>query len=154
MPGLFPALRRLRARDFRFFILTNQSAVARGRSSFRELVDMHAFIRTKLEQEFCPVDGVYVAPTHPEGTVWPWDRVSCWRKPGAGMIEQAIIDHQLDPTRIVLVGDSKTDILAARAGSVGWVISFVEDSHESDLGADDSVSSWAELSDLILAKEW
>ena len=154
MPGLFPALRKIRERAFRFFVLTNQSAVARGLCSFRDLVEMHAFIRTKFEDEGCPITGIYVAPTHPEGIIWPWDRASSWRKPEPGMVKQAILDHHLEPSRVIMIGDSATDILAARAGGVGYTISLTEHPPPSDVAADESVADWSALSDRILAKEW
>ena len=58
------------------------------------------------------MDGVYMCPHAPE------DGCAC-RKPKPGLLLQASRDLSLDLLRSVLIGDSLSDIEAARAAGVG-----------------------------------
>lgn len=109
-PGVAQALARLRQAGARLIVLTNQSGVGRGFFSLRDLEMIHARLRDLLAQEHVTLDAVYFCPHHPD------DHCSC-RKPRPGMVNQAVVDHQVDLSRSYLVGDQARDIeLAHRAG--------------------------------------
>jgi heptosyltransferase-2 len=110
LPGVPQALVRLRQAGARLIVLTNQSGVGRGFFSLRDLEMIHARLRDLLEQDHVRLDAVYFCPHHPD------DHCPC-RKPRPGMVNQAVVDHQVDLSRSYLIGDQARDIeLAHRAG--------------------------------------
>jgi D-glycero-D-manno-heptose 1,7-bisphosphate phosphatase len=153
IPGVFEALRLVKSVGYRIIVVTNQSAVARGYATFQELVETQAYISDRFEAEGCGFDAVYVAPTHPDGTVWPFNRYSPWRKPGSGMIQQAIVDFDIDPATAALIGDSARDLEAGHACDVAYLIGF----GDRDFGTarvDLKASNWANISRILTTKEW
>ena len=153
IPDAFYALRALKQRGFRLIVVTNQSAVARGYMSFQDLVVLQGHINDRFEQEGCGFEATYVAPTHPDGEIWPWNRPSTWRKPESGMLEAAIRDYNVDRKRAALVGDSSRDIEAARAAGLAVVIQYGEKKF-TRVKPDLQTSKWSEISRILSGKEW
>ena len=153
IPTAFEALRALKRRGFRLIVVTNQSAVARGYMSFQDLVVLQGYINDRFDQEGCGFDAIYVAPTHPDGSIWPWNRSSTWRKPESGMLEAAIRDYGVDRKRAALVGDSLRDIEAGRAAGLGFVIQYGEEEF-ARAKPDLQTSKWSEISRILGDKEW
>ena len=153
IPEAFEALRLIKNSGYRLIIVTNQSAVARGYATFSELVTTQSFISDRFRAEGCEFDAVYVAPTHPDGSVWPFNRHSTWRKPGAGMIKQAIADFNIDVGAAALVGDSVRDLEAGNACNLGYLIGY-GDHDFGGLRPDLQTSKWADISRILTSKEW
>jgi len=123
LPQVPAALRLLREYGFKLVVVTNQSALARGWLSERDLSDIHGALNAALAQRGARLDGIYYCPHHPtEGT--GLFRMDCGcRKPKAGMIERASVELGLIPTRSYVVGDQTTDIeLANRIGATALLI--------------------------------
>ena len=153
IPDAFEALSALKQCGFRLIVVTNQSAVARGYMSFQDLVELQSHINDRFEREGCGFEAVYVAPTHPDGKIWPWNRPSSWRKPESGMLEAAIRDYGVDRQCAALVGDSSRDIEAGRAAALGFVIQYGERVF-AGAEADLRTSKWSEISRILRDKEW
>jgi len=101
MPGVRDALKRLRAHGFFLSLATNQSGVGRGHMSIEALHEIHANMQSELGTE--AVDAIYYCPHHPDAGC------PC-RKPSPHMILQSCADHDLDPKRSFMIGDSGRDI--------------------------------------------
>lgn len=115
LPGAAQAVRRLNDAGLPVMVVTNQSVVARGLISEKELHFIHGEMQKMLlEAAGARLDRIYHCPFHPEGTVTPYVRHSDSRKPGAGMLRAAAEDFGLDLTRCYMVGDQESDILAAQ----------------------------------------
>lgn len=97
------ALSRLRSMNFSLFVVTNQPDVARGKQKRGVVESMNALLLNSL-----PLDGIYVC-YHDDA-----DHCDC-RKPGAGLIRQAVAEHNLDVHQSYLVGDRWRDIDCGRA---------------------------------------
>lgn len=115
--GIGSRLRGLRQAGFRLIVVTNQSGIARGYFTERDLATMHAHVARELAVLGVTVDGFYHCPHHPDGVI---ERlaVSCQcRKPQPGMIHRAASEHDIDPRRSWFVGDILDDVEAGnRAG--------------------------------------
>ncbi|MGH7797733.1 MAG: D-glycero-alpha-D-manno-heptose-1,7-bisphosphate 7-phosphatase [Candidatus Binatia bacterium] len=123
LPRVPDALRLLREHGFKLVVVTNQSAVARGWLSERDLNEIHGALNAALAQGGARLDGIYYCPHHPtEGTgVLRVD--CCCRKPDVGMIGRASTELGLIPAQSYVVGDQKTDIeLADRIGATALLI--------------------------------
>lgn len=118
LPGVPDALKRLKNAGFTLIVVSNQTVVARGLASEQDVQQMNAIMGNALIQSGGPrFDGIYVCPHHPNATV-PAYRVACdCRKPRPGLLIRAALEHNLDLSASIMIGDRITDILAgARAG--------------------------------------
>jgi D-glycero-D-manno-heptose 1,7-bisphosphate phosphatase len=111
------ALRIFSELGFLNLVITNQSAVARGILSPKELSKIHGKLREFAERENAYIDQIYVCPHFPEGRMAPYNIDCDCRKPKPGMIFQAREKHELDLQQCILVGDKVSDLqLAVNAG--------------------------------------
>ena len=123
LPRVPEAIRRLRERGFKVVVITNQSAVARGRLAEMDLRKINHALRERLAQNGALLDGLYYCPHHPTEGIGSY-KVECdCRKPNTGLIFRASQDLDLDPSISYVVGDQTTDIeLAQRVGAQGvWL---------------------------------
>lgn len=110
-PGVSQALARLKRAGARLILVTNQSGVARGYVSMRDLEAIHAKLGRLLGEAGAPLDAIYVCPHHPD------DGCEC-RKPKTGLIDRAVRERKIDLSRSYLIGDHTRDMeLAMRVGS-------------------------------------
>ncbi len=116
-PGIAPGLRTLQNAGFRLVMVTNQSGIARGLFSARDLTRMHSHLTRALSRLGVTLSGIYHCPHHPDGLL-PELSVRCTcRKPQPGMVLRAAADLDIDLDRSWLVGDILDDIEAGnRAG--------------------------------------
>jgi heptosyltransferase II len=116
LPGVGPALARLKRAGARLVVVTNQSGVGRGMITLKDLEAIHARLQGLFEQEQAALDAIYFCPHHPN------DGCHC-RKPNAGMVERAVSELQLDLRRSYMIGDHARDIqLAQRVGAKAILI--------------------------------
>ena len=114
LPGVGQAISRLNQAGLVVIVVTNQSGVARGYFP-EELVHQvnRKMIRT-LARQGARLDGVYYCPHHPQGDA-PLYRLDCTcRKPRPGLLHRAAAEHGLDFKQSFVVGDSVSDLKAAR----------------------------------------
>jgi D-glycero-D-manno-heptose 1,7-bisphosphate phosphatase len=112
LPGVPRALKALRAEGFKLIVVTNQSGVARGYFSLTTLGKIHRELKRRLAKSGAKWDALYFSP-HAHDSRHPW------RKPGIGMLKAARRRFGLDLKTSYFVGDTTTDVQAARnAGCV------------------------------------
>jgi histidinol-phosphate phosphatase family protein len=104
LPGVRPALDRLRAAGIPLAIVSNQSGVGRGLVAEGDLARVNA----RVEELAGPV-GHWAVCTHR-----PEDGCSC-RKPRRGLVDEAAAALGVDPAECVLVGDIGADVGAGLA---------------------------------------
>ncbi len=115
--GAGPALRRLRAAGARLLVVSNQSAVARGKLDLAGLGAMDRRLKALVRAEGASVDRAYYCPHHPHFT----GPCSC-RKPAPAMVREGLRDFGLDPAHSFLVGDTAGDLEAGRGAGVRTVL--------------------------------
>ena len=114
--GSAEAVAGLRRAGLRVVVITNQSGVARGYLTLATLAKVHARLRRELRAKGARLDGLYLCPHGPD------EGCPC-RKPKIAMIEAASKRLKLDVARSFLVGDTTTDLAAARnAGCAGLLV--------------------------------
>jgi D-glycero-D-manno-heptose 1,7-bisphosphate phosphatase len=118
IPGAIQAIKALNDAGYYVFVATNQSGIARGLYSEREMKELHGYISRKLAASGARIDDWRHSPFHPEGTIAALARGSDWRKPGAGMILDLMRAWPVDRAKSVLIGDKESDMQAAAAAHV------------------------------------
>ncbi len=108
LPGVGPALARLKSAGARLVVVTNQSGIGRGFLTLKDLESIHARLEGLLEQSEAALDAIYFCPHHPD------DSCRC-RKPARGMIDRAASELQLDLRRSYLIGDHVSDMQLAKS---------------------------------------
>jgi D-glycero-D-manno-heptose 1,7-bisphosphate phosphatase len=150
LPRVAEAIRLLRGQGFLLVVVTNQSAVARGRLTEEELGRIHDVLNARLTQDDAHLDGIYYCPHHPTEGVAPYHVTCDCRKPNTGMIVKAVSDLGLDPSSSYVVGDQTSDMeLAARIGAKGVLIAS-----RLVVGGDLPGSKHPVVADLWRAAEW
>jgi D-glycero-D-manno-heptose 1,7-bisphosphate phosphatase len=94
-----------------FIIVTNQPGIALNEVEANFLDSLHSMMVVDLLAKEVPIIGLYVCVHH-------WDDGCLCRKPKPGMLLQAISDYELDPAKLVYVGDEKKDTEAAKAAGI------------------------------------
>ncbi|MBL7979204.1 MAG: HAD family hydrolase [Bacteroidetes Order II. Incertae sedis bacterium] len=113
--GTPEAIRWLNENGYAVIVVTNQAGIARGYYEEKEVLQLHAFMQSQLEEINAHIDAFYYSPYHPEGSVEAYRKDHPDRKPGTGMFERAIEEWGLDPKHSFVIGDRNTDIEAGRA---------------------------------------
>ena len=114
LPNVPEAIRLLQEKDYKVVVVTNQSAVARGRLTEAMLADIHGELIARLARRGARLDAVYYCPHHPTEGFAPYKMVCDCRKPNTAMIRRAETELKLDPSRSYIVGDQKGSGLIIR----------------------------------------
>ena len=117
-PGVVEAIRLANEAGRLVFVVTNQSGVARGYFDEATVQALHRWMAETLAAQGARIDGFAYCPHHPDGVVAGYARDCDCRKPAPGMIEALIVQHAIDPTRSILIGDKASDLHAAQAAGV------------------------------------
>jgi D-sedoheptulose 7-phosphate isomerase len=115
--GVGRSIKRLNEAGFLVIVVTNQSGVARGIFSEGTLREIHRKMEVDLAEQGAKLDAIYFCPHLPE------EGCEC-RKPGIGMVLQAMEDFDIDLSSSYVVGDSVREMeLARRIGAKGLLVS-------------------------------
>jgi len=104
--GAAAAVARLNAARCQVAVVTNQSILGRGTIDQAMLERIHEKMTAALVRENARIDRMYICPDA------PWAATER-RKPGPGMLHEALSDFSASPARTPFIGDSMTDLIAA-----------------------------------------
>jgi len=147
LPRALEALRILAEHEIKVVVVTNQSAVGRGIISPEELERINARMNEEVDAHGGRIDAILCCPHSPD------DGCLC-RKPQPGLLREAMQRLQLDPSLCYAVGDSLSDLMAARAAGLPFVMVLTGKGRESLAHpACGYPPSWV-ASDLRAAADW
>ena len=120
-PGAVEALLSVQSKGYYIFIVTNQPAAAKGKTSLARLYDLNTWMVQDLQERGVFIEFVNMCPHHPRGdrrSRYPFLAGECGcRKPEVGLITDLMQVYGIDPDNSYMVGDSHTDVIAgSRAG--------------------------------------
>lgn len=118
MDRALEALRIIKDKGYYIFIVTNQPAAAKGKTTLGRLYDINKHLLSLSMEHDCGIDGIFMCPHSEKKTPYTKEtflnkRCSC-RKPETGLFQQALATYHIDPERSYMAGDSYTDILAGQ----------------------------------------
>jgi len=132
VPGVMPALTRLRDAGFRFVLISNQDGLGTDSFPTSDFEPVHAFVRRLFASQGILFEHEFICPHFED------DRCDC-RKPRTGLLTRYLAATSLDVERSAVIGDRATDVeLAANIGIAGL-----------QLGPD---GDWDDLSRLLLGR--
>jgi D-glycero-D-manno-heptose 1,7-bisphosphate phosphatase len=115
IPRAAEAVARLNAAGIKIAIVTNQSVVGRGIIDVAMLERIHSKLHDELARAGARLDAIFVAPERP-------DAASERRKPGPGMLREALSRFRASPAETPMIGDSLSDLKAAAAAGCKRVL--------------------------------
>jgi len=138
MLGRLSKLHQLKQAGVRLAIATNQGGVAFG---YFEVADILRELQAMARIAGIPKGGLYICYTHPKASKEMFRAVDNRRKPGPGMLLEAMRDFEASPEETLYVGDLPEDEEAAKNAGVAfeWADKFFsEDSHVAIQAPSDS----------------
>ncbi|MDB5102649.1 MAG: D,D-heptose 1,7-bisphosphate phosphatase [Fibrobacteres bacterium] len=112
LPGVEQALRLLQDLDYRLFVVSNQSGVARGYFPFEAVEALHRKIEAHMATLGIRLEEMAFCPHHPQGSVAAYTMDCDCRKPKPGMLRYLATKYDVDISRSIMVGDSMSDAMA------------------------------------------
>ncbi len=106
------AIRRMNGMGWKVAVATNQSCIGKGILAESELQAIHNHMIESLARDGARIDKIYFAPDHP-------DRPTNRRKPGSGMIDEALAHFNIQPQKTIMIGDALRDLQAAKGAAQG-----------------------------------
>jgi len=121
-PGIFDLCRYAKEQGYLIFVVTNQAGIGRGHYTEADFHELTRWMCEVFKRECCAIDKVYFCPSHPEHGIGSYKVASTRRKPGPGMILEAVDEFEVDLKKSVLVGDKMSDIKAGNSATVRYNI--------------------------------
>jgi D-glycero-D-manno-heptose 1,7-bisphosphate phosphatase len=116
--GARQAVRMFNDAGYLVFVATNQSGVARGLYSEDDVRTLHAHVAADLAVIGAHVDEFRYCPHHPDAVHSDYRQVCGCRKPAPGMLLELMRRWPVDRTASLLIGDTQSDLAAARAAGL------------------------------------
>ena len=148
IPHAATAIRRINQSGIKVAVATNQSVVGRGIITAQHLEDIHRHMIRELSLQGATIDGIYVAPDHP-------DFATSRRKPGCGMVIEALRDFSCTPQDAVFIGDALRDLQAASSAGCESILVRTGRGHRTEQeGIPPSIKPIYVGEDLLQAAEF
>jgi D-glycero-D-manno-heptose 1,7-bisphosphate phosphatase len=127
LDGALDGLRALRDAGFVFAIASNQPGPAKGQCSAAAVARTNEALVRRLADEGIVIRSLQVCMHHPHGGTGGLPSLvgpcGC-RKPKPGLLEAALRETGADPRRSWMIGDTRSDLDAARAAGVRSALIF------------------------------
>jgi D-glycero-D-manno-heptose 1,7-bisphosphate phosphatase len=123
LPNVLSALQQLATLHIPILVITNQSAIGRGLVSMPVVNTIHRRAQMQIQAAGGRIDGFFICPHRPD------ENCAC-RKPKPGLLFQAATAYRLDLWRCVFIGDTLTDLQAARCAGCRAIL--VESGRQGD----------------------
>jgi D,D-heptose 1,7-bisphosphate phosphatase len=114
LPGVFKSINFLNKHNYRVIIITNQSCIGKLIISEKKLNLIHNFMIKKIIKKNGIIDDIFYSSYFKYSKLKKYRLNYFDRKPNPGLLIKAIKKWNIDINKSFFVGDSKTDLLAAK----------------------------------------
>ena len=118
--GAISAINFLNKKKIKVIVITNQSGVARGFFTEKDLKKFHQSMNSILKKYNSKIDNFYYCPYHPNAKIKEYKRISNLRKPNNGMLVKAIKKYKVKLTECFMIGDENKDFLSAKKTKIAF----------------------------------
>jgi D-glycero-D-manno-heptose 1,7-bisphosphate phosphatase len=112
--GAKKTIKYLKKLNFKIFVITNQSGIARNFFKYSDVLKLHKSINLKLKKINTKIDGFYFCPHHVDGVIKKYSIKCKCRKPETNLFNKIKKNFNIDYDKSFMVGDQKTDMLFAK----------------------------------------
>ena len=109
-PFAIEAIKCLNNMGFKVIIVSNQSGIARGYFTEKDLEIVHNHMLNTFFENNVFIDLILYSPFHPNGIIEPFNISHNSRKPQAGMFYEALKKFPIKANDSYMIGDSQIDI--------------------------------------------
>lgn len=113
--GIFENLQILAKKGFQFFIVSNQGGISRGFYTKTDVQKLHLELAETLRKYKVEIADIAFCPHHPDV-----EKCLC-RKPESLLLEKLIAKYSVSKKDSYFVGDSETDLEAARKAGISGI---------------------------------
>ena len=113
-PGVIKGLQYLCKKKIKIFIVTNQSGIARGFFTEKDLKSLHDRLKKELLRKKIKLDEIKYSPYHPKGIIKKFAKNHKSRKPNNLMINQLLKKWHIDIKKSFMIGDKLSDQKCAK----------------------------------------
>lgn len=111
IPEVLPLIRWAKQKDWLVIVVSNQSGVARGIFTERDLENFTEHLKHRLRASEAEPDAWYYCPFYENGTIETYKKKSDLRKPRPGLILKAREDFPINVEESIMVGDKMSDVI-------------------------------------------
>ena len=116
------ALEILQNENYLLIVISNQSGVARGYFTEKDLEPVSKKLAELVDVLNITINGFYYCPHHTEGKIEQYT-ISCdCRKPKPGLILRAVKDFNIDVSKSWMIGDMPGDMEAGKAAGCKTIL--------------------------------
>jgi len=114
LKGSINCLKSFSTREFILVVITNQSGIARGYFSAKDVDRFHNNMNNDLfKQANISIDKFYFCPHFIDGKISRYRKKCECRKPGSKLYKKAINELSINPKFSIVIGDNVTDLIPA-----------------------------------------
>ncbi|MGD0576786.1 MAG: HAD-IIIA family hydrolase [Candidatus Staskawiczbacteria bacterium] len=115
LPGVVEAIKNLCDKGYDIYLITNQSGIARGMMTKKDLDLIHQKMQAELAKNGGKIKAIYAC-------LHGWDDGCDCRKPKPGLLFQAARENYLDLTKTIFIGDDERDMQAGQAAGCKTIL--------------------------------
>ena len=127
IPGIFNLVKLANKLHVKVIVVTNQAGIAKGYYKINQFIELTNWMNLEFEQRSCLIDGVYFCPFHEEAVIPELKKKSNFRKPNPGMLIKASLEHSIDLSKSMIIGDSLSDMIAGEKANLKCKVLFRND---------------------------
>ena len=120
--SVIEALGTLQDHGFSFFIITNQSGLARNLFATKDYERVQERVLSELKKHNITIQDTYMCPHHPAGEVETLRQHCNCRKPHPGMLINACKDYKIHPDTAFMIGDKAQDVEAGHRAHMKTIL--------------------------------
>ena len=121
--GVIKGLKYLIKRNYYIFIVTNQAGIAKKIYKEDDFIKLHKDMNENFKKNDIFIDDVQFSPYHIDAKIKKYRKNSSLRKPGNKMIENIKINWDLNLNKSFMIGDKKSDLIAAQKSKLRFFYS-------------------------------
>ena len=112
--GVVKGLKLLNKNNYRIFIVSNQSGIARGFFKKKDVELLHKSFKKSLRKHKIKIHDIKFSPFHSKGKIKRYAKNSRTRKPDNLMIKQLLRKWPTNVQNSFMIGDRKSDKICAK----------------------------------------